>query len=752
MICPDCPPQRGTPVTVTAGQVRTGIDFLMLPAGSIGGTVRDAGTGAGIDGIRVNAYTRSGLRTTTTTDRLGGFVLDGLAAGEYFVATGNEQGYADEVYYDVACGSCDPSRGRAIAVTGGAATSGIDIALVRGAIVSGAVLDSNGASVGAAAVSLFDGAGAQVARASTASDGTYVASVPAVTLFARAEPAPALGAMLYNGIACPDAGCDPRAGTAIQPVVGGRTTGIDFALPICGPAQITTPFLPNGFVGTNYSAAVTATGSGTYAFRVAAGTLPPGVTLGTNGELSGTPSTPGRYSFTLAAVNGSGCGTTRIFTLDVTSCTPVLGTSAVDVPGRGATVVETVTASCSAPIFINAPWISRGTSSNGNPATYEFLVSPNTGGRRSGSVTIGNRALTIVQGSATPQVPFGAVDTPANGAVVTGSIAVGGWALDDLRVKKVDIFRTPVAGEGAAPVFLGTAVLVPGARPDVEALFSDLPSANRAGWGYLLLTNMLPGQGNGVFTLIAVAEDAEGNQVQLGTRVITADNASATRPFGAIDTPAQGETIGGPAYVNYGWALTPKPKTIPLDGSTIHVLVDGADAGTVDYNHFRPDVSGLFPGLNNSAGPVGFRGLDTTALADGIHTIAWIVTDDAGSAEGIGSRYFTVANGASLRGETGTSLARLAPADLVRPVRLRELELLTLDLSAESSCSAVITGGEEVAGQLRALPVGSTLDSVSGAFRWQPGPGFIGSYRLVFFVTDCAGARRVDFEITILPR
>ena len=37
--------------------------------------------------------------------------------------------------------------------------------------------------------------------------------------------------------------------------------------------------------------------------------------------------------------------------------------------------------------------------------------------------------------------------------------------------------------------------------------------------------------------------------------------------------------------------------------------------------------------------------MDTTALANGMHTIAWTVTDNQGSTEGIGSRYFRVSNG-----------------------------------------------------------------------------------------------------------
>lgn len=36
--------------------------------------------------------------------------------------------------------------------------------------------------------------------------------------------------------------------------------------------------------------------------------------------------------------------------------------------------------------------------------------------------------------------------------------------------------------------------------------------------------------------------------------------------------------------------------------------------------------------------------IDTTTLMNGVHTIAWVVRDSLGRTQGIGSRYFAVAN------------------------------------------------------------------------------------------------------------
>jgi hypothetical protein len=98
------------------------------------------------------------------------------------------------------------------------------------------------------------------------------------------------------------------------------------------------------------------------------------------------------------------------------------------------------------------------------------------------------------------------------------------------------------------------------------------------GLAFLLLTTLLPNRGNGSYTLQVYAEDVEGRSTYLGSRTITCTNATATKPFGAIDTPGQGATISGTSYMNFGWALTPPPGD-SAHGSTIRVFVDGAPLG-----------------------------------------------------------------------------------------------------------------------------------------------------------------------------
>ena len=246
----------------------------------------------------------------------------------------------------------------------------------------------------------------------------------------------------------------------------------------------------------------------------------------------------------------------------------------------------------------------------------------------------------------TSKVPFGSFDTPTSGTVVAGEVGVTGWALDDSGVAGVDLYRSALIGEPRQAnglVFIGTASRVSGARPDIAAAYPTYPGAQDAGWGYMLLSNMLPNQGNGRFTLYTYIRTVDGANVLLGSKTIVLSNATATAPFGTIDTPGQGQVVSG-TVTNFGWVLAPQPNSIPLDGSTLDVYIDNVFQGHPTYNNFRSDIATLFPGYANSNGAIGFFTFDSTTFADGVHTIAWGVRDAAGHTAGIGSRYFTVAN------------------------------------------------------------------------------------------------------------
>jgi len=211
--------------------------------------------------------------------------------------------------------------------------------------------------------------------------------------------------------------------------------------------------------------------------------------------------------------------------------------------------------------------------------------------------------------------------------------------------------------------------------------------------------------------------------------------------------------------------LTQNPKAIAADGSTITVYIDGVAVGRPSYNHYRSDIGSLFPGLANSQGAVGHYTIDTTTLANGLHTISWTATDSNGMTSGLGSRFFRVSNGVNTAAASTSAEARITNAISARDVSTAPATTSPLvgrrgwDPSTEwrnypigESGRAVIRGEEadrfelRLEGQaggrysgylrtkdgLKALPSGSQLNGETGEFTWSPGAGFVGAYDLLF--------------------
>ena len=112
----------------------------------------------------------------------------------------------------------------------------------------------------------------------------------------------------------------------------GQTGSIAYALTVGVPSLTVQPVsLPSGTGSAPYSAQLTATGGNApYSFSLAAGALPPGLTLATDGVISGTPTAAGIFNFT-ASVTDSTSGTpgtaTRAYSLEVLVPTIAISTA-----------------------------------------------------------------------------------------------------------------------------------------------------------------------------------------------------------------------------------------------------------------------------------------------------------------------------------------------------------------------------------------------------------------------------------------
>ncbi len=126
---------------------------------------------------------------------------------------------------------------------------------------------------------------------------------------------------------------------------GGTLTGDPGGTIVTAPA-ITTETLPEGTVGESYTATLEATGNN-MTWSLDSGTLPDGLTLNSDGTITGTPTAAGTSTFTVTATNSAG-SVSKEYTLTikpaVVSVTGVaLDKSALSLtPGKSETLTATV--------------------------------------------------------------------------------------------------------------------------------------------------------------------------------------------------------------------------------------------------------------------------------------------------------------------------------------------------------------------------------------------------------------------------
>jgi hypothetical protein len=101
------------------------------------------------------------------------------------------------------------------------------------------------------------------------------------------------------------------------------------------PLTITSGSLPGGTVGTAYSTTLTASGGTTpYAWTVASGTLPAGLSLSVGGTISGTPTSSGQSNFTVQVTDSSSKvqNTTKPLSISINAAGAQLKITTVSLP------------------------------------------------------------------------------------------------------------------------------------------------------------------------------------------------------------------------------------------------------------------------------------------------------------------------------------------------------------------------------------------------------------------------------------
>lgn len=207
------------------------------------------------------------------------------------------------------------------------------------------------------------------------------------------------------------------------------------------------------------------------------------------------------------------------------------------------------------------------------------------------------------------------IDSLTPGEIVTGTVTVGGWAIDSATTVGTAISSVQILVDGNAVGLANYGVN----RPDVCIVYPGRPGCPNVGFQYSLNTSTLA---PGSHTVTAVATDTE-TPPQTASWAINITVVAA--PTVTIESPATGASVSGRVVIS-GWALDSAASGGAVI-TTVQISVDGNNVGTATYGLARPDVCNTYPGRPGCPN-VGFTyTLDTTSLSAGSHVITVSATD-----------------------------------------------------------------------------------------------------------------------------
>lgn len=144
------------PVSLSAGIIRSNINFRLAAPGSISGVVTDT-LGAPIPGVTMTAWSRSGWNAQAETETDGSYQIHSLAPGDYRVQANTEFSSSNtnvpfylKTYYQQ---TQDAAEADLVSITSGEQRTGIDLELARGGFISGVL--SNAAGYGQDNVQIY---------------------------------------------------------------------------------------------------------------------------------------------------------------------------------------------------------------------------------------------------------------------------------------------------------------------------------------------------------------------------------------------------------------------------------------------------------------------------------------------------------------------------------------------------------------------------------------------------------------------
>ena len=303
---------------------------------------------------------------------------------------------------------------------------------------------------------------------------------------------------------------------------------------------------------------------------------------------------------------------------------------------------------------------SDGVSSFSNAASFMSLWAP--GSSIKSSINGGGYAFFSGTSMATPHVTgawavLKQANPTASVATILTALQSTGTLITDTRIggtvtkPRIDI-KDALVLLGPTPTSINLTSGLPGQTLNIAITGTGFLSGATSAFGAGVTVNSTTfNSSTSLTTNITIATNATP-----GTRTVSVTNpgggtgnltnaftiaATNTAPFGWLDAPAAGATVGGPAVAVSGWVLDQEDPTL-----TVQFLVNGVVVSSSPARSARGDVCAAFSTVAHCASsqPGVTFSWNATTVANGPHTLALRAIDPAGLSTTIGTRTVTVSN------------------------------------------------------------------------------------------------------------
>jgi putative Ig domain-containing protein len=484
----------------------------------------------------------------------------------------------------------------------------------------------------------------------------------------------------------------------------GQTISGSLSIDVDPPPELTIlspSSLPVAAVGVPYrfelkAAAGTAPYSWVKKKKVKFGTLPDGITLSSEGVLSGTPTTQGTSNFTVIVNDTIGKQARKPLSIEVGPPPPPLSIRTETLPQALQGLPYNASLEASGGVGPYSWNIETGALPDGLTLT--------TAGVISGRATTSGAASFVIRvrdslGTSTTKSLFLIVSQPPPPLVIQTI------SLPETTAERA--YSQSLQASGGSPPYswsIASGSLGTGLNLSANGLISGTPTS----------------AGTSVF-VVRVTDSAQ--QTVTRTLAITVRPADHLAPFGTLETPDVRSTLNNSASGS-GWALDNVGVT------QIDVLLDGQKVADAIYGLSRPDIGSVWSSFPN-AGHAGFSFvIDTTRFSNGDHTLSVRFLDAAGNATIAGTRSVNLQN----------LVFTITTTDLLRGTRNQPYAMQLAAANGRPPYSWTLLSGS--------LPTGLSLN-VSGQISGTP--TVFGQFPFVVRATDSTGAVAVaSYTMTII--